>query len=98
MKKILTIVKSRFKKNKEEAWVEDRRKICKGCEYNSKNVEKIGLTKKLIIKLSDFYSLITGKKKEDNLGNCLACEACSVFFLTNEPESYCKKEYWTEQN
>ncbi len=98
MKKILTIVKSRFKKNKEEAWVEDRRKICKGCEYNSKNVEKIGLTKKLTIKLSDFYSFITGKKKEDNLGSCLACEACSIYFKTNELEETCKMDYWAEQN
>ena len=91
------IVKSRFKKNKEEAWVEDRRKICKGCEYNSKNVEKIGLTKKLTIKLSDFYSLITGKKQEDNLGNCLGCSAtCSIYFKTSELEEICPKEYWNE--
>jgi hypothetical protein len=98
LKKILTIVKSRFKKNKEEAWVEDRRKICKGCEYNSKNVEKIGLTKKLTIKLSDFYSFITGKKEEDNLGSCLACEACSIYFKSNEELENCVLGKWEEQN
>jgi ribosomal protein S24E len=98
LKKILTIIKSRFKKNKEEEdWVLKRREICKLCKYNSKNAEKIEITKKLIIKLSDFYSFITGKKQEDNLGNCTIC-GCSLFYLTSEKESYCKKEFWKEEN
>ena len=98
MGKLWTILKSRFNKNKEEDWVEDRRKICKGCDYNSKNVEIIPFGKRITICLSDFYSWITGKKQEDNLGNCLACQTCSIFYATLEAEYQCKKEKWDNLN
>jgi hypothetical protein len=92
---ILTIIKSRFKKDKEEDWVKKRRETCKGCSYNSKNVEIIPFNKKITIWLSNFYSWITGKKREDNLGNCFGCPlTCSIYYKSNEELEVCPKEYW----
>lgn len=90
---ISRIIKSRFKKNKEEDWVEKRRQTCKACPYNSKNVEKIPFDKRVIIYLSDFYSWICGKKKEDNLGNCTYC-GCSIFYSSSEEFERCKLGKW----
>lgn len=77
---IKTVILSRFTKPKEGLEVLRKRKICKGCEYNSLNVEKIELKKKLLIWFSDFYSKVTGNKEEDSLGNCIACSSCSIFY------------------
>jgi protein-arginine kinase activator protein McsA len=94
LKKFKTIVLSRFKRENQEDWVEVRRKICKACPYNSKNQAKVKFKKRVLIYLSDFYSFITGNKEKDNLGNCTACESCSVAFKTLEPYEHCPEEKW----
>lgn len=96
MKKLLTIIKSRFKKEETTQQVKDRREVCKGCEFNSKNVDNIPFRKLIWKKLSDFYSLLCGTLDEDNLGNCLACNSCSLYYSTKEPEESCKKNKWKE--
>lgn len=88
LKKIQTIVLSRIKKPKEDWIVEEKRKICKVCNYNSKNMQKIPLSKSILKVLSDFYSWIMGKADEDNLGNCLACESCSIYYKSVD-ENHC---------
>lgn len=82
LNKLKTIIFSRIKKPKEDEEVIRKRSICKKCEYNSINVEKIPFNKLILKKLSDFYSLIAGKKDEDSLGNCTACSSCSIFYKT----------------
>lgn len=94
MFKLKTIILSRFTKTKEDEETLRRRKICKSCEFNSLNVKKIPRKKRMLKKISDFYSWITGNSEEDNLGNCLACEACSLYFKTAEILEECKKGYW----
>ena len=80
LKLLKTIILSRLTKPKEELEVLIKRRICKGCEYNSLNAEKIELKKRVLIWFSDFYSTITGNKEEDSLGNCLACSSCSIYY------------------
>jgi hypothetical protein len=94
LKTIRIIVLSRLKKPKEELWIKARRKVCSSCEFNSINVEKIPLDKKILIKLSNFYSCITFKSKIDNLGNCTACQSCSIYYATAEKLEKCKKNKW----
>lgn len=90
---IKKIILSRFKKTTEEEFVKQRREICRVCEYNSLNREKIPLNKLILKKLSDFYSLITGNLEVDVLGNCTACESCSIYYLTiDSDECHNKKE------
>jgi hypothetical protein len=88
LKQIQIIISSRFKKTEESENVLRKRKICKPCEYNSKNAKKIKLKKRILIGLSDFYSKITGKSKLDNLGNCIACDSCSIYFKSLD-ENHC---------
>ena len=83
MKKIWTIIKSRFTKPKESKEIKRRREICLGCEYNSNNISKLSTYKSFLASLSTFYSWITGNKDEDTLGNCTACESCSVYYKTS---------------
>jgi hypothetical protein len=89
-----TIILSRIKKPKEDKETARKREICRTCEYNSKNIEKIPLKKLLIKKLSDFYSYIMGRADEDNLGNCSLC-GCSTFYSTiYEDENHCPEGKW----
>ena len=83
---IKKIILSRLKKTKEEEFVKQRREICRVCEYNSLNREKIPLNKLILKKLSDFYSLITGNLEVDVLGNCTACESCSIYYKSLDEE------------
>jgi hypothetical protein len=78
---IKTVILSRFNKKstQEEIEIERKRAICKGCEFNSKNSDKIRIDKLILKKLSDFYSLITGNREEDSLGSCNSC-GCSIFY------------------
>lgn len=96
LSKLKTIIFSRIKKPKDDEEVLRKRSICKNCEYNSINIDKIPFKKLLLKKLSDFYSLIAGKKDEDNLGNCFGCEACSVYYkiLMSDEGEDCPKGYW----
>lgn len=98
MKKLTTIIKSRLTKPKTDKEIERKRAICASCEYNTKNMEKISLYKKVLKSLSDFYSRISGNAEDDVLGNCSIC-TCSVFYATiYENEDYCKKGKWKTIN
>jgi len=82
--KIKMIALSRLKQVEEEEFVTQRRAICKDCRFNSKNVLYIRVYKRILKYFSDFYSLITFNKDVDTLGNCLACESCSIYYKTLE--------------
>ena len=86
---LITIILSRIKKTKTDEVVEFKRKQCKTCEYNTLNIEKLPLKKRLIKLLSDFYSWITFNKKVDVLGNCSIC-LCSLYYKTLEDNEECE--------
>ena len=89
------ILKSRFKKQSQEDWIEDRREICRVCPFNSKNSkESLTIKNKVYKVLSDFYTFITRAENKD-LGVCLACD-CPVFWKTPEIEEHCPKNKWQE--
>jgi hypothetical protein len=94
--KIKTIIFSRFKKPKETNWIKERRSKCAKCTFNTKNIEKLSIRVRIIKSLSDLYSTITGNRKVDNLGNCTACEICSIYYKTAESVEYCpaKPKKW----
>lgn len=96
--KIKTIILSRFNKPKENEEVLRKRSICKVCEYNSLNMDKIPLNKLIFKKLSDFYSFLAGKTEEDNLGSCFGCKACSIYYkiLMSDEGEDCPKGYWNK--
>ena len=95
MKKIIRIINSRFKRDTVSEEVKGRIDICVKCKYNSLNTESISKYKNFLIKLSDFYSFIMGRKKEDIYGNCTACDSCSILFKAIELEDEdCPKKYW----
>lgn len=93
LSKIRIILLSRIKKPKTSGLVEYRRAMCKICEYNTLNLESVPPMKLLIKKLSDFYSWITGNSDVDVLGNCSACEMCSVYYKSRD-EDHCPKDKW----
>lgn len=86
MKKLKTIILSRFKKESQEDWVEERRRICKVCEYNSKNKEKLSIKERFFKFLSDLYTFITFSDSED-LGECECL--CSIYYKTLEETEEC---------
>lgn len=91
---VLKIIKSRLKKE-EDKETKRLRAICKSCEFNSINVEKVTVKKTILIFFSDVLSWIMGRKEEDNLGNCLGCDSCSIFFKTAENLwETCPKNKW----
>ena len=92
--KLKIIILSRLKKPSIEQWIEDRRDQCKVCPFNTKNMIKLSLKEIILIKLSDFYSWVTGNKEEDILGNCSACELCSIYYKTFEYIESCPKNKW----
>jgi hypothetical protein len=92
----LIIIRSRFKKEVVTEKVRGRRLVCNTCPFNSKNSESIPWNKKAIIKLSDFYSWICGTLDQDNLGNCLACSSCSIYYKTMEDLEICPKNKWKQ--
>lgn len=83
---LITIILSRIKKTKTTKEIEFKRKQCKTCEFNTLNIKKLTLKQKLIKLLSDFYSFTTFNRKVDVLGNCTACELCSVYYKTIDEE------------
>lgn len=97
IKKIFTIIKSRLTKPKTDKEIERKRAICLGCEYNSNNLRKLSTYKLFLASLSDFYSWVTGNKEEDNLGNCTACEMCSVYYKSMFSEEKCPKNKWNKE-
>lgn len=92
---ILNILASRFQDNKEQ-YVLSRRRVCIECEYNSLNVKSINIYKLFIQKLSDLYSIITGNSDKDVLGNCTACQMCSIYYKTATKIEQCPKNKWND--
>lgn len=92
--KLWRIVKSRFLKQKNEQWIQDRRDKCKNCEWNTLNKTNITIKQKFLKNLLDAYSQISGNEDEDTLGNCTACEMCSVFYKSSEKLEKCPKNKW----
>lgn len=96
---IIRILFSRKKKKtqnkEEEKQIQERIKECLKCPYNSLNMEKIPLNKRILKFLSDLYSRIMGKSNVDNKGNCTACNSCSVYYKAQELEfEDCPKGKW----
>jgi hypothetical protein len=92
--KLLVIIKSRFKKDTQDKEVLRLRSVCKVCEFNTKNLEYVPWKKRVLIAVSDVYSWLAGKKKEDNLFNCSIC-TCSIYYKTQEYEwESCPKYKW----
>lgn len=87
--KIKLIIFSRFKKPNENSWVKERREKCAKCKFNTKNIEKLPLAIRVVKFFSDIYSSITGNKEVDTLGNCTACEVCSIYYKTAESVEHC---------
>jgi len=90
------IVSSRFKKGDFGEKELKKLKICKKCEFNSLNVEKSPLNKRVLKWWSDLYSKLTGNAEKDILGSCTACASCSVYYkvlMSNGGED-CPKGYW----
>lgn len=94
IEKIKLIIFSRFKKPNEESFVKARRETCAKCEFNTLNQTKLDLKTKVIKAFSDLFSRVTGRKEEDNLGNCTACDICSIYFKSAEKVEDCVKGKW----
>lgn len=92
---IWTAIKSRFLKTKEDWWIDERRKKCKSCVYNSKNFKEEKTLKQKTLKFfSDLLSLVTLSFHKD-LGQCLHEECgCPIFFSTIIPEGECPDNKW----
>ena len=72
--KLLTIIKSRFKRQREEAWIKERRATCLECEYNSLNTTSTSLAHNFLATLSYFFSWIFGRADKDHKsGVCTIC-------------------------
>jgi hypothetical protein len=92
--KLLTIIKSRFKQQREEAWIKERRATCLECEYNSLNTTSTSLAHNFLATLSYFFSWITFRAKDEgSYGQCTAC-GCDCFFKSLDIENNCPKNKW----
>ena len=80
------IIMSRWRKENKTEEVFNKRIVCSTCEYNSLNMYKVPLKKRILKNLSDLYSFICGKLDDDNLGNCTVCESCSIFFKSQDEQ------------
>lgn len=96
LKKIKLIAFSRLKKVENETYIEERRKVCETCQFNSINAYNVSLWARILKWLSDFYSLITFNKDVDVLGSCLACQSCSIYYKSIETakSETCPKGKW----
>lgn len=92
---ILTILKSRLKKEEENQQTKLRRQVCKSCPTNSNNLKKLNLKTKILIFLSDLLTFITFRKKT-TLGTCSHPDCgCDIFFKTQEENEECPENNWT---
>ncbi len=96
--KIKIIAFSRFKKPNEESWVDRRRSTCASCKWNTLNQERLSLKVRIIKWLSDTFSFLSGNKEVDTLGNCTACEVCSIYYKSAESVEECEKGKWEHLN
>ncbi len=92
LKKIKTIILSRFKKETGESWIEERRKICAPCPYNTLNQSRTTIIAKIYKFFSNFIDWLTDADK-DELGDCKC--GCPIYYLTREEESECPEGYWS---
>jgi len=88
-KSFKTVLKSRFKKQTEEDWIEQRREICRVCPLNTKNSKSTTLKVKIYKHLSDFYTWLTRAKNNKDDGSLCSICGCNLFYLCGEPESRC---------
>ena len=90
--KLCTIIKSRFKKETGEAWVRERREVCKNCDFNDNNSLTRSFKLKVYKVLSNLLSYITRSKME-RLGFCQC--GCPIAEKTAEITESCwsKEEY-----
>ena len=90
-------IKSRFLKTKEDWWIDERRKKCKSCVYNSKNFKEEKTLKQKTLKFfSDLLSLVTLSFHKD-LGQCLHVDCgCSIAHKSLLPieEADCPEGKW----
>lgn len=93
LKKIKRIVLSRFKKEKNEPWIKERKIICLGCTFNTKNVIKVSFKQKVKRFFSNILTLVlTGKLDSDN-SECSIC-GCPLKYKIPEIEEECDKGKW----
>lgn len=85
-RKIWMILSSRFRKEREEDWIEQRREACRVCTHNSLNNSETSTKKRLLKFLSDLYTKVTFAKYED-LGTC-EC-SCPIALKTRERDEIC---------
>lgn len=91
---IITILKSRLKKENETELTKQRRIMCNTCPTNSKNQEKPSLKTKILIFLSDLLTLIMLREKT-TLGTCAHPDCgCDIYYKTQEVEEECPEEKW----
>ena len=94
--KLRTIIMSRFRKQREEDWVKERRVTCLECENNSINDTSSTLAHDFLAALSYFYSWIFGRLEEETKwGTCNLC-GCPIGFksLETDPEYTCEIGKW----
>ncbi len=97
MKKLKTIIYSRFRKQHEETfWIKARREICLSCSYNSINTQGKNFTQNFLATLSFLLSFLLGRlKDEGSYGQCLHPDCgCDLYFKTQEPTEYCEDLKW----
>lgn len=93
LKKIKTIILSRFRKEQNEPWVKERRVICLSCTFNTKNIIKISFKQKIIRFFSNVLTLLlTGKLDKDN-SECSIC-GCPLKYKIPEITEECDKGKW----
>jgi len=84
--KLLTIIKSRFKQQREELWIEKRRATCLECEYNSLNTTSTSSAHNFLATLSYFFSWLFGRADKDHKsGVCTICH-CPIELKIRETE------------
>lgn len=89
-RKIWTILTSRFRKEREEDWVKERREQCAKCCHNTLNIKDISWKVRVAKLFSDFYTAITLAKNK-NLGQCSIC-FCELYFKQLMPEESCSAD------
>jgi hypothetical protein len=94
IQKIKTILLSRVKTTEEKDWILKRRETCLSCKHNTLNGSALSWYKFFLATLSSLYSYLMNKSNLDVLGNCTACQACSIYFKTAEEEEICPKNMW----
>lgn len=87
--KLLTIIKSRFRQQREEAWIKERRATCLECEYNSLNTTSTSLAHNFLATLSYFFSWIFGRADRDHkAGICTICTCPINLKIVETEEEY----------